>query len=137
MSKRNKVNIREVWKGMFPEDAQKFLDIGCSHGGQTKHLVEQGKEVVGVEVSQEQAVKAREKLTKVFTCDAQNLDIPYDKEYFDCLIYGGVIGAFRESVNALKLHAQYLKPGGHLVAHMLLMVVQIFTKIFHTILDNI
>lgn len=117
MAVKNKLNVRILWQDYFPSQAKKFLDIGCGSGQQTCHLVEAGKEVVGVEIDPEKAAEAAKRLTKVYAGDAGAAEIDYPEEYFDCVIYGGVIGAFRDGEAVLRRHGRYLKDGGYVVAH--------------------
>lgn len=118
MSKKNKRNMRQVWQSMFPPQAKRFLDIGCGQGKMTQYLVDDGKEVVGIEVDAKDAAIAQKYLSKVIIGSAENIQLSYPSEYFDCILYGGVIGAFYNPLETLKLHGNYLKDGGHVLAHV-------------------
>jgi len=118
LGKKKKIDMREVYRSIYPENAQKFLDIGCANGKESFHLVEQGKEVVGVEIIPEEAAVARTRLSKVIIGEADNIELDYPEGYFDCILYGGIIGAFNNTFDVLKRHSYYLKEGGYIVANV-------------------
>ncbi|MCA9400466.1 MAG: class I SAM-dependent methyltransferase [Candidatus Omnitrophica bacterium] len=117
--KKKKKDFRLVWKAMFPTDAKRVLDIGCFTGKETQHLIKDQKaQVVGIEINPKAANEAKKVLTHVICADASEIcDLPYADGYFDCLIYGGVIGAFKDPIATISKHARYLSHDGYLLFH--------------------
>lgn len=66
------------------------LDLGCGEGETGYELKRQGKaqEVVGIELVEEAANRAKEKLDRVIGGDIEKLGLPFAKEYFDYILRG-------------------------------------------------
>lgn len=102
---------------LLPPGAKKYLDIGCADGVFGEYLLSRGiaKEVVGLEINPVTAEIAGKRLSKVFCGNAEELDLPYPGDYFDCLIYGDALEHMREPEMLLVKHLKYLKDGAYVI----------------------
>ncbi|MDP2942891.1 MAG: class I SAM-dependent methyltransferase [Candidatus Omnitrophota bacterium] len=111
-----KKDKREYFLSLIPSDVKKVLDVGCADGGLCAGLTQKDVEVIGLEKDVDSCAKAREKLDKVFLADIEKFDLPYPKEYFDCIIYADVLEHLFDPLALLKKHIDYLRDGGYIVA---------------------
>jgi GT2 family glycosyltransferase/glycosyltransferase involved in cell wall biosynthesis/ubiquinone/menaquinone biosynthesis C-methylase UbiE len=110
-------NARRNLVELVPQSARHVLDVGCGHG-MTGGLLrsERGIEVVGLEIHPETADIARQHLSAVVVGDIEQMDLPFEKGYFDCMIMGDVLEHLTNPWIALKKLAGYLKDDGLIVA---------------------
>jgi len=94
------------------------LDIGCGEGETGYELKKQGKamEVIGIELVEEAARHAKNKLDRVIVGDIEKLELPFAKEYFDCILMGDVLEHLIDPWSCLKRLKEYLKPSGSVIA---------------------
>jgi 2-polyprenyl-3-methyl-5-hydroxy-6-metoxy-1,4-benzoquinol methylase len=101
---------------LIPEGASIILDVGCAIGGFGEILKsERSCEVWGVEINEQAASVAAQKLDKVI-CGAfdKSIDLPINK--FDCIIFNDVLEHLIDPYSAL-LHAKtLLRTGGKVIA---------------------
>lgn len=109
---------REDLLSFLPVDAKRILDVGCADGGLSAGLKQNGAEVVGVEKNKASCAKARERLSKVFLADIEKFDLPYPKQYFDCIIYVDVLEHLIEPSALLRKHKDHLNGSGYIIASM-------------------
>ncbi len=76
-------HIKKEWK--------EVLDIGCSSGALGVAIKENGTRVSGIEAFPEAENKQKEKLDHVVLGDIETMDMPYEEEQFDCVIFGDVL----------------------------------------------
>ena len=103
--------------------ASRILEVGCSEGGTGKKLKEllPVEQYVGVEISEAAATAARRCLDRVITADIENCDlrehgvIPSD---YDLVLALDVLEHLYDPWAALARLAEYVKPGGHMVASL-------------------
>ena len=102
---------------LIPSGAKKFLDVGCADGAFGEYLLSSGlaEEVVGLEINPVTAEIAAKRLSKVHCGNAEELELPYPEEYFDCLIYGDALEHMREPEKLLIKHLKHLKCGAHVI----------------------
>ena len=81
----------------YPE---RVLDVGCSTGYLARRLVERGSTVVGIELDEEAAEKARAVCELVLVGDVETMDLPVELGSFDAVVGGDII--------------EHLRPGGFL-----------------------
>lgn len=95
---------------------KRVLEVGCSVGHVTGHLVARGNDVVGVEIDAEAAAEAREQATRVHVLD---LDLDYvsavESGPFDVIVLGDVLEHLRDPLPALRDLAGLLDPEGSFV----------------------
>jgi len=104
---------------LIPNGIGRLLDVGCGTGATGLAIKKQfghHVEVVGIEVNAEAASLAGTGIDKVIVGDVENVALPFEEEYFDCIIYGDVLEHLRDPWLLLKKHRQILKGGGCVVA---------------------
>jgi 2-polyprenyl-3-methyl-5-hydroxy-6-metoxy-1,4-benzoquinol methylase len=110
-------NVRHEMAGFIPTGCKHILDVGCSEGNFGKYLMEQrGAEVWGAELSEAAAVKASQKLHKVFQGDFKTILPQLPSAYFDCLIFNDVLEHFTDPENVIEQCRPILAPGGYIVS---------------------
>jgi len=110
-------NPREDIIALIPPEAKRVLDVGCAFGSMGKRLRElRGSEVVGIENEERAADIARGNVSKLITGDVENIKLPFDEAYFDCIVYGDILEHLRNPWKVLKDHTHYLKRGGFCIA---------------------
>jgi len=105
----------------IPEDSKHILEVGCALGLTGKSIKEKTKgnaEIIGIEIEPEIAKKAEENLDKVIVGNVETLELPYEKGYFDCIIYGDVLEHLIDPWKLLIKHAGLLKEGGSVIARI-------------------
>jgi radical SAM superfamily enzyme YgiQ (UPF0313 family)/GT2 family glycosyltransferase/glycosyltransferase involved in cell wall biosynthesis/SAM-dependent methyltransferase len=110
-------NARKNLCDLVPQNARRVLDVGCGHG-MTGGLLrsERGIEVIGVEIHEATADIARQHLSDVIIGDLENMDLPFEPGYFDCILLGDVLEHLINPWQALKRLTRYLHPQGTIVA---------------------
>jgi 2-polyprenyl-3-methyl-5-hydroxy-6-metoxy-1,4-benzoquinol methylase len=104
-----------------PSTARRILDLGCSTGALGAALkARQGALVVGVEVVEDYARDAAERLDRVIVADAEAFaagEAP-EEAPFDCLICADVLEHLRDPWGALRGAAGMLGPGATVVVSL-------------------
>lgn len=90
-----------------------ILEIGPGYGRLMLRLIKIGKEVIGLEMSENLVNKIKEKGLEVIKGNA--CDIPFEKNKFSCVCMEEVIEHIKEQDIALKEIYRVLKPGGSLI----------------------
>jgi 2-polyprenyl-3-methyl-5-hydroxy-6-metoxy-1,4-benzoquinol methylase len=94
------------------------LDLGCATGWQARHLVQQGCQVVGVEVDAEAAEMASAWCERVIVCDLDIADLPTElgADRFDVVAAGDLLEHLRDPARVLRSVRRLLRPTGRVVA---------------------
>jgi 2-polyprenyl-3-methyl-5-hydroxy-6-metoxy-1,4-benzoquinol methylase len=102
--------IRMVGRG------HRVLEVGCSVGHVTEHLVANGNTVVGIEIDPDAADEARRFATAVHVADLDRtpLDELVDGP-FDVVVFGDVLEHLRDPSSALDAACRVLADDGHIV----------------------
>jgi 2-polyprenyl-3-methyl-5-hydroxy-6-metoxy-1,4-benzoquinol methylase len=103
---------------LVPLGAKKILDVGCADGSLGLKLKVEGREVVGIEKDERLYGIALKRLDQVFLNDAENLQLPLAKEYFDCILYADILEHLIDPLALLKNHRDYLSKDGYIVASL-------------------
>ncbi|SEQ96403.1 2-polyprenyl-3-methyl-5-hydroxy-6-metoxy-1,4-benzoquinol methylase [Nitrosomonas sp. Nm51] len=108
--------FKEIWHNSnHVLDKKKWLDAGCGAGTYSRFIVQQGKEVVGLDYSLPSLQKARLKgESSIVWCVADINKIPFKPGYFDGAICFGVIQALNNSIHAVSSLSRTIKPGGYI-----------------------
>ncbi|MFA5142847.1 MAG: class I SAM-dependent methyltransferase [Candidatus Omnitrophota bacterium] len=112
-------HVRKDLAGLVPEGVSRVLDVGCgigSFGAFLKSRRERPIEVVGIELDADAARQAEKNLDNVIVGDAGTIELPFDKGYFDCIIYGDILEHLADPWAVLAGHKEFLRPGGWIVA---------------------
>ncbi|WP_181685362.1 class I SAM-dependent methyltransferase [Halorhabdus salina] len=104
---------------LIPEvEGKRILDAGCGTGRYTEWLIEQGADVVGVDVSEAMLEEARTKLGSRATFHREDLGDALtfaEDDAFDGVVSSLALGYVESWETALSEFARVLEPGGFLV----------------------
>jgi spore maturation protein CgeB/SAM-dependent methyltransferase/Tfp pilus assembly protein PilF len=110
-------HAREEIAALVPQSATRILDVGCAAGETGKLLKELGfPRVVGIERNEQSAARAREVLDEVIVGDVEQMELPFERGSFDCIIFADVLEHLIEPGDVLRRFRNYLSPQGVLVA---------------------
>ncbi len=101
----------------IPLQADKVLDIGCGAGALGRTLKEERgtREVVGVEIVEDAASRAKEVLDQVFVGSIEEMDLPFEDGHFDCIVCADVLEHLIDPEAALRKLARVLAQDGVIV----------------------
>jgi 2-polyprenyl-3-methyl-5-hydroxy-6-metoxy-1,4-benzoquinol methylase len=99
------------------ESAQIILDVGCGKGRLGANLKQAvpGRKVFGIEHNDRIAAEAKKVLDEVLVGDLQTMNIPFDIEMFDCIIFADVLEHLVDPDAALRKLKPHLKPHGNVI----------------------
>lgn len=101
---------------LIPAGTTKVLEVGCGAGMTGKALREKGFEkIVGIEINEEVARGGRAYYDQIVIGDVEKIRLPFEKEYFDCILYGDVLEHLVNPWEVLKDHQTILKKGGAII----------------------
>jgi len=104
---------------LIPENAKLVLDVGCSTGALGAAVkAKTGAQVFGIELSEEMAKEAFDRIDKVFVGDAMEIIIQgkLGNHLFDTIIFADVLEHLIDPWKTLSAAANYLNPGGVIIA---------------------
>ena len=110
-------NARDDMLAFIPTGVRRILEIGCGTGEFGAAIKRRGDvEIVGVELVESAAARARYHLDQVITADiqCQNIDMP--AQSFDCLVCNDVLEHLVDPWSVLARLRHFVKPDGWLVA---------------------
>ncbi|MBU6419162.1 MAG: methyltransferase domain-containing protein [Proteobacteria bacterium] len=105
----------------IPLSARTILDVGCAQGALGADYLRRNPacRVLGIEMDEEAAAHARQRLSEVFVGDVEKDPMPFDvPEGIDCIVYGDVLEHLSDPWTVLKEHAKYLSPQGTVLVCM-------------------
>lgn len=103
-------------EALIPMEARRILDIGCGEGILGARLLRKGlEEVVGVEVDPSVAKRAEKNLSRVICGDIEDIDLPFEDGYFDCIVLADVLEHLKDPLSVLIKIRDLLKDSGLLV----------------------
>ena len=110
-------HVRPELASLVPEHAERIVDFGCGRGALGAHLKErQGAEVIGVELFEDAAAVAADRLDIVVQSDLDALaELPLEDGSVDVAIFGDVLEHLRDPHRLLRMTRRYLKPFGRIV----------------------
>jgi len=112
-------SIRNDILRLVPQGITRVLEVGCGTGATGRAIKERAGypvEVTGIEIEPEMAEKAKGNIDNVIAGNVEIIGLPFDKGYFDCLIYGDVLEHLVDPWKLLARHCALLKEGGFVVA---------------------
>lgn len=104
-----------ILMNMLPEKS-KVLDIGCSSGNFGKELIDKkGCIVDGIELDEEDFVKAKKKLRNVWNINIEEDSLADIKDIYDAVVLADVIEHLVHPAQALKRIKDLIKPNGAVI----------------------
>ena len=105
--------IRSEIISLIPQKENKILEIGCGTGATLLKLKESAKAstVVGVDIHAFET-----QLDKFIVGDIEQIDLPYEKGFFDVIICADVLEHLIDPWGTVKKVTGYLKSGGVFIA---------------------
>lgn len=108
---------REDIIALVPDDTRRVLDVGCGFGLMGKRLKEgRNIEVIGIENEERVINIARDNVDQLIIGDVENMKLPLEQGYFDCIVYGDILEHLKEPWRLIGEHTRYLKKGGCCIA---------------------
>ncbi len=104
---------------LIPRDVRRILDVGCSSGSLGEEIKKRlDAEITGIEMNEESARDAIEKLDKVIINNIEDISFGdhFSRNYFDCVIFGDVLEHLRNPWDVLKNSINYVKRDGTIIA---------------------
>jgi SAM-dependent methyltransferase len=93
------------------------LEVGCATGQMSRRLVENGCEVIGIEINEESAKIAKEYCNDLLVCDIEAIEnLPYHDSDFILLL--DVLEHLRSPLATLKKLKAYLNEGGCIIVSL-------------------
>ena len=103
----------------IPHDVKQVLDVGCgtgSTGCEIKSKLGKDIKVVGIELNPSAGKVAENKIDNIIIGNVENVEIPYDNNYFDCIIYADVLEHLIDPWKLLIRHRSKLSDNGCIIA---------------------
>lgn len=113
------IGRREDLLSLIPDDISKALDVGCSIGVCGEQLKQRfGAEVVGIELNEQMAKVAKEKLDREIIGDLDKINLAdyLAPNYFDCIIFADVLEHLKNPWDVLKSAISFLSDGSVVIA---------------------
>lgn len=104
---------------LISDNVSKVLDVGCSTGALGEKIKQRNSaEVVGIEVNEQMAKLAKEKLDKVIVGDIEKINLAdyLSPNYFDCVIFAYILEHLESPWDVLKSATTFLNNEGIIIA---------------------
>ena len=99
-----------------PKFARRVLDCGCGGGEFGRSLKKHGvEEVVGIEIVEPAFEIAKTNLDQAFHGSIEDMELPFDDRYFDCVVFADVLEHLVEPADALRKVTRCLSEDGLIV----------------------
>jgi 2-polyprenyl-3-methyl-5-hydroxy-6-metoxy-1,4-benzoquinol methylase len=110
-------HVRPELAELVPHDARRIVDFGCGRGALGAYLKQrQGAEVIGLELFEDAAAVAAQRLDTVVQADLDTIAaLPADEGSVDVAIFGDVLEHLRDPHRLLRMVRPYLRPTGRIV----------------------
>ena len=103
---------------LVPRGARRILDVGCGEGAMAQRVkqIPGVEEVVGIEMNEEAAAAASQRLDRVIIGDLEKLNLDFPDGYFDCIICADVLEHLSDPWRSLWQLRRILSDDGVLLA---------------------
>lgn len=109
-------NIRPELAQHVPLSTRRLLDVGCGCGDFAANLKKQGvKEVYGIEIVEQAWNTAKQVLDDAILGNIEQMELPFEEGFFDCIVCGDVLEHLVNPAAALKKLDHVLAPEGVIV----------------------
>ena len=110
-------SIREDMLKYIPRDVKKTLEFGCGSGGFSGLVKDKfGAEVWAVEIDEQSAKTAAQKLDNVINCDAHEAIDKLPDNYFGCIVFFDILEHLVDPYSLLHILKTKLTKKGIIVA---------------------
>ena len=100
----------------FVTNQKRVLDVGCAEGHLSKKFSEKGCEVVGIEIDQMAAKKAKKYCKEIINEDVESIELSKNYEnYFDFIVFADILEHLKEPLLVLQRFKKYLKEDGYVL----------------------
>ncbi|MCF6287381.1 MAG: glycosyltransferase, partial [Candidatus Hydrogenedentes bacterium] len=101
----------------IPVSARRILDVGCGAGALGKMLKEERgtEEVCGIEFMEDAYRRASKVLDRVFLGNIEEMNLPFEEGYFDCIVCADVLEHLVQPEAVLRKLDRVLAPHGVIV----------------------
>jgi len=101
---------------LLPENLGRVLEVGCGRGFLGLACKQRGAlEVVGIEITEENARDAEKRLNRVLCGDIETMELPFEADYFNTIICADVLEHLRDPWATLRRLHSILHDDGCLV----------------------
>lgn len=104
---------------LIPNNIGKVLDIGCGIGTLGEQIKRRNNnvDVVGIELDEQMAELAREKLNNVITEDVDKINLAdyFAPNYFGCIIFADILEHLKNPWDVLKNATNFLNNDGFII----------------------
>jgi 2-polyprenyl-3-methyl-5-hydroxy-6-metoxy-1,4-benzoquinol methylase len=95
---------------------KKVLDVGCSEGLLSQRMHQNNCTVVGIEVDNEAALKAKSYCKEVVIEDVESVSLnPQYLNYFDVIIFADILEHLKDPLEVLRTFKSYLNDEGYII----------------------
>lgn len=95
---------------------KKVLDVGCAEGNISEKLLLHDCEIVGIEIDEKSAQKAKKYCNEVIIGDIESIKLNERYEnYFDIILFADVLEHLKEPLDVLRMFKFYLKDEGYIM----------------------
>jgi 2-polyprenyl-3-methyl-5-hydroxy-6-metoxy-1,4-benzoquinol methylase len=101
---------------LVPQSVKSVLSVGCGWGATEKALIEKGIRVRGLPIDSVVSVNAQRRGVEIVNGDLATARVKLQGQLFDCVLLSNVLHLVRDPVALLSSFAEFLAPGGCIVA---------------------
>lgn len=102
--------------GYIPQEARRILDVGCGEGTFSARIREMNRaEVWGIEIDEQVAKSAKQKLDRVDVGDAAQVMSALPDTHFDCVVFNDILEHLPDPYQLLVQTISKLTPAGTIV----------------------
>lgn len=112
----NELNGRSLLAyNWIPENVENLLDAGCSYGYSSVYYSHKAKNTFGIDINQTHIEAAKEKYASINFTQGEIEKLPYESNYFDCVIMMDVLEHTNNQIQSLSEIYRVLKVGGSFI----------------------